>query len=89
LVADQPLPLQEPATDWDVDPDGPEPLPDDIDPDDPCALDPHACRGAYDGWGGGPYDGGFYGGGVDDYDQYDDGYYDGPYADYDFSESAY
>jgi len=89
LVADQPLPLQEPATDRDVDPDGPEPLPDDIDPDDPCALDPHACGGAYDGWGGGPYDGGFYGGGVDDYDQYDDGYYDGPYADYDFSEYAY
>ena len=72
LVADQPFPLQEP--------DEPEPLPDDIDPDDPCALDPLACGGAYDG---------FYGGGVDDYDQYDDGYYDGPYADYDFSESAY
>jgi hypothetical protein len=71
-------------TDWDVDPGAPEPLPDKIDPDDPCALDPLACGGAYDGWGGGPYDGG-----IDDYGQYDDSYYDGPYADSDVSEYAY
>jgi hypothetical protein len=80
-------------TDCGVEPGEPEPLPDDVDPDDPCAIDPLGC--AYDGWGGGlydggPYDGGVYGGGFDDYGQYDDGsYYDGPYADYDLSEYAY
>jgi hypothetical protein len=79
-------------TDWDVEPGEPEPLPDDVDLDDPCAIDPLGC--AYDGWGGGlydggPYDGGVYGGGFDDYGQYDDGsYFDGPYADYDLSEYA-
>jgi hypothetical protein len=31
-------------TDWDIDPDAPEPLPDDVSPDDPCALEPPGLR---------------------------------------------